>query len=178
MIFEQQTNYDDLRIKCENLLERCINSEDRSRKTNIVISGLQTDENLTVEKNVERMFVDKLNIPSEKVDTFLYRNIHFLGANKQGKSRSIIVAFLKQTDRDLVFSKAKELKGSSISIRGNYSFETATRKNDLMLKRKNLISQGFKARVIEKNYKPQLQVLGDNGHWKKHEDEDQDDSTY
>ena len=127
---------------------------------------------------MQAMFVNLLNIPREKVDSFLFRNIHFLGANKQGKPRSIIVVFLRQTDRDLVFSKAKELKGSNISIRGNYSFETATRKNDLMLKRKNLISQGVKARVIEKNYKPQLQVLGDDGRWRKHEDEDKDDSTY
>ena len=169
-ILEQQKNHEELTKKYEELLTRFINMEDRSRKTNIVISGLKINDEISCKENVENMFVNHLNIPRDTVEGFLYRNIHYLGSVKPNKSRSVIVAFLRQTDRDLVFNAANYLKGSDISMRGNYSSETAAIKNDLMLKRKGLINSGYKARLVEKNYKPCLQIQNDAGRWIKYEE--------
>ena len=172
-----QSEIKDLRKMNETLVSRMVDSEDRGRKLNLVIGGLPADVNSTCQEIVERMFVNNLLIPSDVVRKFLYRNIHFLGQPRSGKSRSIIVAFVRQTDRDYVFQRANKLKGTEISLRPNYSEETRCIKDDLMKKRLELKSKGLNVRVVEVKYKPMLQKMGRNGRWEKYNPMDEDDDV-
>lgn len=167
----------DLQKKNETLVNRLVDSEDRGRKLNLVIGGLPADENSTCKEIVENMFVKDLQIPREVVGEFLYRNIHFLGQPRAGKSRSIIVAFVRQTDRDYVFQRANKLKGTEISLRPNYSEETRNIKDNLMKKRLELKNKGLNVRVVEVKYKPMLQKMGRNGRWEKYIPTDEEDEV-
>ena len=154
----------------DSLLQRCIDAEDRQRRLNIVVSNLEIDPNLTCIQNAEKMFIEKLKVPQETVNKFLYRNAHYLGREERGKGRSLIVAFLRQTDRDLIMSHGKNLKGSDISLRQNYSAETRGKKDELLKLKSSLSSDGTKLRVVERRYKPTLQILNGNK-WTDYNDE-------
>ena len=154
----------------DSLLQRCIDAEDRQRRLNIVVSNLEIDPNLTCIQNAEKMFIEKLKVPQETVNKFLYRNAHYLGREERGKGRSLIVAFLRQTDRDLIMSHGKNLKGSDISLRQNYSAETRGKKDELLKLKSSLSSDGTKLRVVERKYKPTLQILNGNK-WTDYNDE-------
>ena len=166
--------------KIEGMLNRQVEMEDRGRRLNLVISGIEADQNSTCQEVAENFFINKLKIDRTTVDTFLYRNIHYIGAEKPGKGRSLIVAFVRQTDRDMVFSCGNKLKGSSISLKPNYSPETRAVRDRLMKKRLELKSSELNVRLVERKYKPELQVQGQNGRWSKYDvsDGDADDDEY
>ena len=175
MLNEQKKELEEMKNTCELIIKRQVEQEDRGRRLNLVVSGLEPNENFTCQQIVEQMFVRDLKIPQDSVDAFIYRNIHYIGNFKPGKSRSIIIAFCRQTDRDLVFSKASELKGTRISLRPNYSPETRNIRDELMKKRIELKAENLKVRLVEKFYKPELQVLQRNGKWLKYTPPTEDD---
>ena len=157
--------------KYEGQLSRSIEAEDRQRRLNIVVSNLHVDSELSCIENTENFFKEKLQIPQEKINTFIYRNAHYLGKEQQGKGRSLICAFVRQTDRDYVMSQGKHLKGTDISLRPNYSPETRAKKDETLNLKKSLQEQGMKMRVTERNYQPILQIMGENNKWSKYEEE-------
>ena len=167
----QQELYENLACKYQTVLNRCVEAEDRQRRLNIVVSNLSIDNDLSCIQNAEKFFIEKLKIPRETVGNFIYRNSHYLGKEQNGKGRSLIVAFVRQTDRDLVMSHGKNLKGSQISLKQNYSPETREKKDELLTLKKSLSSQGMKLRVVERSYRPTLQILGPNNRWSQYEEE-------
>ena len=170
-IYDLQTKYEDMMQKHESHLKRIVQAEDRQRRTNVVVSNYMGNEELTCEENAELFFKEKLSIPQEKISKFLYRNIHYLGREQSNQGRSFIVAFLRQTDRDLVMSYAKNLKGTKISIKPNYSPETRSKKDEMLNLRKTLQSDGMITRVVERGYQPLLQVQSSNGRWSNYDAE-------
>ena len=167
---KMEDNFQLLMNANDSLLQRCIDAEDRQRRLNIVVSNLEIDPNLSCIENAEKMFVEKLKVPNDVVNNFLYRNAHYLGREERGKGRSLIVAFLRQTDRDLIMSYGKNLKGTDISLRQNYSAETRGKKDELLKLKNSLASDGMKLRVVERRYKPTLQILNGNK-WTDYNDE-------
>ena len=161
----------DMFMKFESMLNRIVEAEDRQRRLNVVVSNLQIDENLSCVDNAERFFIEKLKIPEEKVKTFIYRNVHYLDREDKGKGRSFIAAFVRQTDRDLVMAHGKELAGTRVSMKANYSPETRARKDELLALKKNLSEQGMTLRVVERSHKPVLQIKDRNGKWSRYEEE-------
>ena len=109
--------------------------------------------------------IEDLKMDEALVNGFLFRDIHRLPAGKiktdQGfrkGERPIIMAFLRQEDRNAVMRKAFELKNTTLSIKSDLPKPL----NDLrskMLERKRLASANpnIKYRVGEKSYKPVLQ---------------------
>lgn len=170
-INRQQQLYEDTLSKYQTVLNRCVEAEDRQRRLNIVISNLPADNDLTCIENAEKFFINNLKIPKEKVNSFIYRNSHYLGKEQNGKGRSLIVAFVRQTDRDFVMSHGKNLQGSNISLKQNYSPETRAKKDEMLNLKKSLSTQNMKLRVVERNYRPTLQILGPNNRWSQYEEE-------
>ena len=166
-----QDRYEIMTRKYEDQLSRIVEAEDRQRRLNIVVSNLKVDSELSCIENTEKFFKEKLKIPQEKIDTFIYRNAHYLGKEQSGKGRSLICAFVRQTDRYFVMSQGKNLQGTDISLRPNYSPETRAKKDEMLILKKTLQEQGMKMRVTERNYKPVLQILGDNNRWSQYEEE-------
>ena len=77
-----QDKYEEMQRKYEGQLNRNIEAEDRQRRLNIVVSNLHVDNELSCIENTEKFFNEKLKIPQEKIDTFIYRNAHYLGKVK------------------------------------------------------------------------------------------------
>ena len=161
----------DMYLKIESMLGRIVEAEDRQRRLNVVVSNLKVDDNLSCEENAEKFFMEKLKIPEENVKSFIYRNVHYLDREDKGKGRSFIAAFIRQCDRDLVMSKGKELKGTHISLKQNYSPETRAKKDELLQLKKSLSEQGMTLRVVERSHKPVLQIKDRNGKWSRFEEE-------
>ena len=168
---EQQVRNDSMFLKLEDMFSRIVEAEDRQRRLNVVVSNLPVNENLSCVENVENFFTDKLKIPEEKVQSFIYRNVHYLDREDKGKGRSLIVAFLRQNDRDFVMSRGKELKGTQISLKQNYSPETRAKKDEMLILKKSLSNQGMTCRVVERSHKPVLQIRDRNGKWNRYEEE-------
>ena len=162
---ENQKLKADLEIWCK----RIIDNEDRSRRLNLVIDGIMLPEGRSYTKTVNQFFIDTMEVPSEIVEDFRYRAVHPLGPVQGNGTGKLIVAFTNQDERDMILSKASILKGKPISVKPNYSRETAKHKDNLMVLRKTLISQHKAARVIEHKYYPTLQVKGGNGRWKEYD---------
>ena len=155
----------------DTLLQRDIAAEDRQRRTNIVVTNLRVNKDLSCEENAENFFREKLKIPQERIQNFLYRNCHYLGREQSGQGRSLIIAFLRQTDRDYVMSHGKNLKGLDISMRPNYSAETRAKKDDMLKLKQTLQGEGMKMRVVERSYQPTLQIMSPDGKWSAYDAE-------
>ena len=163
-----------LKVMLENyntLLQRDIAAEDRQRRTNIVVTNLRVNKDLSCEENAENFFREKLKIPQERIQNFLYSNCHYLGREQSGQGRSLIIAFLRQTDRDYVMSHGKNLKGLDISMRPNYSAETRAKKDDMLKLKQSLQGEGMKMRVVERSYQPTLQIMSADGKWSAYDAE-------
>ena len=180
---EMERNYELLKSDHQKMLKRSIDAEDRSRRLNMVIRGLKEEDDTPPEKLVSDFFAEKLNVPSEVVKSFQFRNIHFLGKPQQNKDRSIIVAFLKQTDRNYIMRRGYLLKDSNITMKSNYSPETTAVKDNLMMIRKKLNNDGSgrRFRVVDIKYYPTLQMETAKGKWSNYtprkdsnDDEDED----
>ena len=155
----------------EKLLERDIAAEDRQRRTNIVVTNLKVNNDISCQENAENFFQEKLKIPQEKIKQFIYRNCHYLGREQPGHGRSLIIAFVRQTDRDFVMSQAKNLKGSDISMRPNYSAETRAKKDEMLKLKQSLQNDDIKLRVVERSYQPVLQIMAPDGKWSAYDAE-------
>ena len=55
---------------------------DRGRRLNLVMAGLEPNENLTCKQIVEQMFVRDLKIPHHFVDAFIYQLVSYENAFK------------------------------------------------------------------------------------------------
>ena len=182
-IEEMTVNHAILTQEVNVLRQRAIESEDRGRRLNIIISGLKQEGNETPEQIVNNFFRNKLQVPSDIVAGFHFRNVHFLGKPQtSGKPRSIICAFLKQTDKNYIIQRGYLLKGSDISMKCNYSPETREVKDSLMMKRKSLkMSEGKNFRVVDVKYYPTLQMEQSKGKWVKYiprEDDEENDDVF
>ena len=69
----------------------------------------------------------------------------------------IIAAFCLQRDRNEVLSRAKELKGSKISLKSDLPRKLNDLRNRMLTERKRLNAAGVKVRVVERSYLPVLQ---------------------
>ena len=158
--------YDTLKSDHEQLLKRVVSNEDHGRRLNLIFKGLKAEKDESAEDAVKNFFSETLGIPVLTVNQFNFRAVHKLGKYQSGKTQSIICAFTRQDQRDLVMRNANNLKGlDHLSIVPNYSKETLKVRDELMMKRKTLKAAGYVVRVAERNYYPALQVRKDDGRW-------------
>lgn len=105
--------------------EKMVDFEDRSRRSNLVIYGIdeqgEEDEQILREKVVNNLFGRKLGQTCRSV-----ARIHRLG-RRQG-NRPVIAYFQDFTEKEAVLRNAKKLKGTSISISNDYSYSTRYRR--------------------------------------------------
>ena len=102
--------------------------------------------NENIRQTINRVFVEDLKIPRERAEGFILRDAHRLGKSKPAdppipgitKPRNIIVAFISQEDKNYVYSQARNLKGSNISMRVDLVKEMATIRDNLLIRRKDI----------------------------------------
>ena len=110
--------------------EKLIELEDRSRRNNLRFDGLTEDTNETwddCERKIQKILSDKLEI-TEDVEI---ERCHRMGKRKGNRPRTIIYKFLRFKDKRKILKNAKKLKNSGIYIYEDFC-------NDTMELRKSL----------------------------------------
>ena len=110
--------------------EKLIELEDRSRRNNLRFDGLTEDTNETwddCERKIQKILSDKLEI-TEDVEI---ERCHCMGKRKENRPRTIIYRFLRFKDKQKILKNAKKLKNSGIYIYEDFC-------NDTMELRKSL----------------------------------------
>lgn len=124
---------DSLRDKVDDL-------ENRSRRNNLCFEGIEeSGRHETWEKSeeiIKDLINDKLKLDADEIQI---ERAHRIGKPKNNKSRTIIAKFLNYKDRERILKSRRQLKGTSITIREDYSDMVAE-------KRKNLVPQMLEAR--------------------------------
>ena len=136
--------------KLVELQDRVLNNESHNRRLNLVFGNIPESDNENVRESINRVLIENLKIPEDKAKGFLMRDLHRLGRVKNNdeanvnnalvKPRNIITAFVLQEDRNFVYSRAKNLKGSNITMRVDLTKEHAKKRDNLMVHRRNIIN--------------------------------------
>ena len=169
--------------KCKQIEERIIPEVKQSLKLN-----LETIENKTVDlqghgfrlnlicrdkdeledetpAQTEQLFKDVLkeHLKIDNTDGLMFRAVHRLPKPKTGKGKDkpkpIIAAFIKQSDRDNVLSKAHMLKDTGLSLQSHLPKKLNDLRNDMLKARRTLLQEdrSKRIRVVDKNFTPVLQ---------------------
>ena len=128
---------------------RIIENESHGRRLDLVFGKVPESKDENIRETINKVLIENLKIPQERAEGFLLRDIHRLGKSKStlntasgvdaNKPRNIIVSFLMQQDRNYVYSQAKNLKGSVISMRPDLVKEMALIRDDLLLQRQTIL---------------------------------------
>ena len=102
----------------------------------------------------------------------MFRAVHRLPAPKKGpgvaQPKPIIAAFVRQTDRDHILSKANLLKDTGISLQSHLPKKLNDLRNSMLKERRRLLNADHtrKLRVVDKNFSPVLQEkVADSRTW-------------
>ena len=114
IISELQKNVNDMSATIESLKGCLDRQEQYSRRNCLLIHGLPESKN----ENTDELVIDTIK---EKMGEEIEKNeidrSHRLGAPKNnGKSRPIIIKFVRYNTRCRIFKNKKKLKGKSISV--------------------------------------------------------------
>lgn len=128
----------------ENLRDKADDLENRSRRNNLCFEGIPEEQEqykkeswAEAEEKVMKILEDKM--PELSVRDIKVERAHRVGARKSSKPRAIVVKFLNYKDRERVLKSRRNLAGSRIFIREDFSDRTAE-------KRKLLIPEMMEAR--------------------------------
>uniref|UniRef100_L7LWR8 Putative tick transposon n=1 Tax=Rhipicephalus pulchellus TaxID=72859 RepID=L7LWR8_RHIPC len=138
-IKQLNTDVSSLRTTTEQITNRIVNletriddSEDRSRRNNLVFFGIVDAERETWAQS-ERLVIDvcqtNLGVTMQSRDI---ERAHRLGRFRQNKNRPIIVRLNNFKDKEQILSCAKKLKDSGISISEDYSHSTRIARKSLV----------------------------------------------
>ena len=141
--------------------------EGHSRRLNVIVNGLDYHDDENPEEVARNFLKNDVKIPSEEVDNFRFRDIHRLpkARNRDGTERAdakkpMILALLAQKDRNQIIGKAYELKGTPLSMKTDLPKELNEVRGRMLKERKRRLQANpdVKCRVIERSFKPVLQV--------------------
>ena len=160
----------DLKKELEKQIENAKREQERheyhDRKYNLIFSGLQPTKRGEERKTLEAIYeLLEIPVPDE------IQNFHLLKPSQMYPNEArIIVRYLKWADRQNVFTKIAKLKDSNIRVQTDLPKRLRERRNELLKLRKELVTSGKQARVIERDQDVILQVRGSrNDAWKKYE---------
>ena len=137
---------DELWQENEYLREKLRDIEDRCRRDNLRIDGLQEVENETweqTEKILKGMIQEKLEIQDINIE-----RAHRVGSTSNASPRIVVAKFSSFKGKQLVLSAAKKLKGENIYINEDFSKETMDIRKEKWKSVKSLRSQGKYAILV------------------------------
>ena len=155
----------DLQLTLDDHEEKMVLAEGHSRRLNLIINGIVEGENEVTKDVVQDFMMSKLHMDEAVVKNFLFRDVHRLAKGKKPDGsasdlpRPIIMAFIRQQDRNSVLRQASELKGSNISLKSDLPRALNNLRSEMLKERKRLIAlnPNVKYRVAEVSYRPCLQ---------------------
>lgn len=156
----------ELTVKVDNNSDKIVGQEGHSRRRNVIGNGIKFVEGENTKEVAINFLIEDLKMDPAAVANFLFRDIHRLPAGKiktkdgiKKGERPIIMAFLRQEDRNAVMRKAFELKGTDYSIKSDLPKSLNELRSNMLQERRRLMTAnpGVKYRVGERSYKPVLQ---------------------
>ena len=155
----------DLLVKVDDNKDKQLLQEGHSRRLNIIIQGKDETASEDTEEVATNFLIHDLKMDAEDVSQFMLRDVHRLpkGKNRDGtentKPRPIIMAFLRQKDRNTVMRSAYQLKGTDLSLKSDLPKHLNDLRSEMLKERLRLkgITPGIKYRVAERSYRPVLQ---------------------
>jgi hypothetical protein len=121
-----------MRAELNNCQKKLNDMENESRKTNLILDGLLDDENesknsllLKIHDTLSLMEVP--NVYAIKIDK-AYR----IGKKPGNKPRPVLIRFCYTPDKETVWSLRKNLKGTNIYLREDFSPQTMQYRNSLV----------------------------------------------
>lgn len=102
----------------QNMSEKCENMDQILRNKTIRIYGVKEQKNENILKIVTEILKTNVRIDAEKVQI---EHCYRIGKHDKDKIRPIIVQFARLGDKQLVYGKKRNLKGSRLIIREDLS---------------------------------------------------------
>lgn len=142
----------------EALVNRVIYLEDHGKRLNLKLFGVPYAANENLRLIVNNFLIDSLGLDRAWVESLCFRDFHRLREYKN--ERGIILAFLKQEDRNEVYGRAYKLKGTKLVLKVDLSQTTMDEQNRLLTIRKEIrrINPTALAVLTYRSYKPILLV--------------------
>ena len=160
----QDGRVDRLEVKNAQLKEKLVQLEERQMQKNVLITNIPESANEDCVEVAKQFFRNKLAI-TQNIDL---DTAHRTGARIPGKSRFLIAAFVRRTERHLVLSRGRMLAGSNIRMLSQYPDEMRTSREMLFDQRKRLLEEDSEAnirvqgeRLIKKDAQGREEVLVD-----------------
>ncbi|XP_065642675.1 uncharacterized protein LOC136090936 [Hydra vulgaris] len=145
--FEHQRNQlENGRIENEIFKDKHRKLEDRSRRNNLRIDGLNEDKKETwgqTEEKVHLFFQQQLGIKDIEIE-----RAHRTGQKTDGRSRTIIIKLQRYKDKVKILQESSRLKGTNIFINEDFSLETVSIRKKLFadVKRRRLNGENVSVR--------------------------------
>ena len=124
----------------ENIHNKLVELEDRSRRNNKTIDGIKEHNKESweeCERRVHSMLKEWLDIENVEIE-----RAHRVGRKSRNKPRTIVCKLLRFKDKQQILRKTELLKGTSIFINEDYCLDTVEYKKELWEEVKVLQSHG------------------------------------
>ena len=140
-----------LKEKVQSLESQITVQEDYSRKMNLRLDGVKEEPGEDTEEVVRGILRSKLKI-ADRMDIDVCHRVgkrqdvgQSQGSSKKNRQRTVLVRFTKLSDRNRVWARKRELKGSNIFINEDFSIQTEKRRRQLYPSLKAAIKDGCKS---------------------------------
>ena len=160
---------DDLREETKDeirlLREDVERLEFHQRKYNLIFSGVKAKRG-EEETAIKKLLTETMGLPEPA-----FVNVHLIGkpvaAGDRRQTQSVIARFQRWEDRQAVLFNAKKLKDTVFGVKTDLPARLQSKREKLLLKRKDLKAAGTIIRVIERGRDVVLQTKTDvNQAWK------------
>ena len=106
----------------QKLQKKITDLEDRTRRNNLRIDGIQENENESwsdCEAKVKKLFSDSLKVKDVEI-----QRVHRVGKKKENRPRTIVMKLLRWKDKEMIMVNVRKLKGKYVFINEDFSIET------------------------------------------------------
>lgn len=121
--------------------------ENRSRRKNLIIYGVEESNNETPDE-LERKVKDEVIEQKLGLTVSGIERMHRLGRKSENKSRPVIIKFIDHREKTSILSAAYELKGTSKSIAEDFSKRVREQRKQLWESAKAEKDNGAKVKLI------------------------------
>ena len=138
---------DGFQKQLDDIKKRIIDQEDRSRRNNLRIDGIEEDEEEETWEVTKAKVEEFIKEKFDKEDVKLER-VHRTGKKTPGSTRTIVAQFNSWTEKDEILGRASILRNSGVSLYEDFCAETVAIRKSLVSQMKKARAAGQYARTV------------------------------
>lgn len=127
-----------------DLKKKLLVAEQKIRKNNLVIYGVEENENADIISVTIKIFSTKLNVEINPLDI---NNIYRVGIKSENKRRPVIVELVRYIKKQEIFAQVAKLKGTGISLAHDLTPEEREEKKILYSHYKAARAKNYLAKI-------------------------------